>query len=179
MTIPEAKQMIRTAPLGAAPQTWLDLGCGSGVFTQALAELLPPGSEVIGVDQRPQRLPSGTDSGVRISFEQLNMENIGQLPSPIDGVLMANALHYVREQTAYLRQLEALMPRDPRFLFIEYDTNSGNPWIPYPIPWLSLPSLFPDTALIEQIGQRASVYNRSNLYAASVVYQSGHQERVS
>lgn len=51
MTIYEAKHMFEPATFNLLPQTWLGLGCGSGIFTSASAELLPIGSRVIGIDQ--------------------------------------------------------------------------------------------------------------------------------
>lgn len=32
-------------------QIWADLGCGDGVFTKLLAEILPSKSEIIAIDQ--------------------------------------------------------------------------------------------------------------------------------
>ena len=70
MNTVEAKNMLQAASFGPSPKLWLDLGCGSGVFTLALAELLPSGSQVIGIDKSFQYLPKSSANGVRISFVQ-------------------------------------------------------------------------------------------------------------
>ena len=56
MEIIEAKNISATARFATAPQTWLDLGCGSGIFTLALAELLPFGSTIVCVDKEEQNV---------------------------------------------------------------------------------------------------------------------------
>ncbi|HEV2480631.1 MAG TPA: class I SAM-dependent methyltransferase [Puia sp.] len=49
-----------------APTRWADLGCGSGTFTLALADLLAPGSSIEAVDLRPSIAPQTTPRGVSI-----------------------------------------------------------------------------------------------------------------
>jgi trans-aconitate methyltransferase len=49
--ISEATALIRTPVIEwVRPQSWCDLGCGSGTFTTALAQLLAPGSRIHAVD---------------------------------------------------------------------------------------------------------------------------------
>jgi methylase of polypeptide subunit release factors len=51
MKISEATALIRTPVIERAqPQSWCDLGCGSGTFTTALAQLLASGSTIYAVD---------------------------------------------------------------------------------------------------------------------------------
>jgi predicted RNA methylase len=51
MKISEATALIRTPLIEwVRPQDWCDLGCGTGTFTTALAELLAPGSTIHAVD---------------------------------------------------------------------------------------------------------------------------------
>ena len=56
------------------------------------------------------------------------------LPKDLDGVLMANALHYVDgPETIPLRILEVLVPGG-LFLVVEYDIDAPVPhWVPHPI----------------------------------------------
>jgi ribosomal protein L11 methylase PrmA len=54
MKITEATALIRTPLIEwARPQSWCDLGSGSGTFTMALAQLLAPGSTIYAVDLDP------------------------------------------------------------------------------------------------------------------------------
>ena len=45
---------------------------------------------------------------------------------------MANALHYVPNQDAFLEALVAVM-EEPRLLLIEYHTATANRWVPFPV----------------------------------------------
>jgi len=117
------------------------LGCGAGVFTLALAELLPSSNLVIGVDRNYQNLPKQSTNGVSISFLQADFSD-NLLMENVDGILLANALHYISEQEKLIHHLAKLKKNQPNFLFIEYDTNSSNRWVPYPVSWLRLQSLF-------------------------------------
>jgi ubiquinone/menaquinone biosynthesis C-methylase UbiE len=55
--ISEAIALIHTPLIEwARPQSWCDLGCGSGTFTTALAQLLAPGSMIHAVDLDPRVL---------------------------------------------------------------------------------------------------------------------------
>jgi SAM-dependent methyltransferase len=52
----------------------------------------------------------------------------------LDGMLLANSLHYVSDPDKVLsRVISWLRPRG-RVLLVEYDRREANPWVPYPIP---------------------------------------------
>jgi len=116
------------------PQRWADLGAGSGTFTLALQKVLHQDSEIIAVDKQAQRLPV---QFIRADFVK------DELPlSNLDGILMANALHYVQDKQALIRKLENHFRAEGRFLIVEYDTRRSNPWVPYPIRFDELQALF-------------------------------------
>lgn len=150
---------------------WADLGCGEGTFTLALATLLPDRSVIHAMDQDGsalRRIPP-TYSGASIVTHQ---GDFTRLPLPfghLDGLLMANSLHYVADQQAFLRDIDSVQSCR-RFVVVEYDTQQANPWVPYPIGQSALARLFRSAGYerIEVIGQRRSVYNRAPLYAALI-----------
>jgi trans-aconitate methyltransferase len=117
-------------------QHWADLGCGSGTFTIALAELLPPGSEIYAIDVKRQALPK-THNGVTIHFEQLNFERELLPYSGLNGILMANSLHYIKDKSRLIQRLAA-----PRFIVVEYENRMANPWVPYPVNSTALNDIF-------------------------------------
>lgn len=167
MEIIEAKNMIATARFATAPQTWLDLGCGSGIFTLALAELLPFGSTIVGVDKEKQNLPKQSLNGNKIDFFRSDMLEI-QFDKKIDGILIANALHYVENQTEFIEHFRELMPEKVNIVLVEYDTEIANQWVPFPVQFGKLPQLFTNEKRIEKLGQRQSIYNSSIMYAAQI-----------
>jgi methylase of polypeptide subunit release factors len=77
--------------------TWADLGCGDGTFTLALASLLAAGSTIHAMDRDASALQNipPEHHGVRI---QTHYGDFTRQPWPfarLDGILMANSLHYV------------------------------------------------------------------------------------
>ncbi|AQX05402.1 methyltransferase type 11 [Elizabethkingia meningoseptica] len=171
LELSEAKNMIISAVSGHKPvQRWADLGCGSGLFTTALAELLPNGSTVYAIDRSFQTItPPG--NAVTIDFIQHNFENT--LPPDIenlDGMMMANSLHYISDKEKLIRKLIPLLKPDGQFMIIEYETKNVNPWVPYPVTFNELKQLFSDFGFqkIEKISERPSVYGNGMMYAASI-----------
>lgn len=126
--------------------TWADLGSGSGAFTLALADLLGPGATIYSVDRDrtalahqaralDARFPDVTVHHVAADFTQPL-----QLPA-LDGVVMANSLHFVPEKPPVLEQVKGYLRDGGRFVLVEYGADNGNPWVPFPISfetWRSL-----------------------------------------
>lgn len=154
------------------PVLWADLGCGTGLFTLALAHLLPAGSTVYAVDKNPSALRHLSPSKAGISVQKVEADFTGEnlrLP-PLDGILMANALHFVHEKTVFLAKAKSWLKAGGCFLVVEYDTETPNPWVPYPISYHSLINLFESLGYraIEKLAERPSVYHRALIYAALI-----------
>ena len=171
MTPEDALALIRDASVGDARATWADLGCGDGTFTLALATLLPAGSTIHAVDRDAVALRQIPREHAGTTIVTHNAD-FARPPWPfedLDGILLANSLHYVRDQKPFLGQCEASM-KSPRFLIVEYDTDQANRWVPYPISRRKLEDLFTGhgQASIRWLGTRPSLYRRASLYAAMV-----------
>ncbi len=166
MEITDAQKMIQLAfNKMSEPQEWTDLGCGRGTFTYALANLLPDRSKIHAIDSKPQKLKNTTN--VEIQFIQADFQN-DELDLPkLDGILMANSIHYVGEKSLLLDKLIGLLKEDGQFVIVEYDTSNANTWVPYPINFISLLELFKTKGFkAEKIGERRSIYGRANIYAS-------------
>jgi len=169
--ISPAASVLSTGPSPTADATgpalrWADLGCGSGLFTTALARLLPPGSTVYGVDTHPTVRQQTTPVAIKPLTADFVKDPL-DLP-PLDGILMANSLHYVKDKLILIQKLKTYMHPASPFLIVEYDTDKPVPvWVPYPISYDSLTRFFKDHK-IEKLGERPSAYGRANMYAALV-----------
>lgn len=128
---------------GGVPQrggTWADLGCGSGAFTLALAELLGPKAVIYAVDLDNRAL-----SSLRQRFERLfparDIRPIAAdfarplgLPA-LDGVVMANSLHFHQEKEPIVRSVHQMLRENGRLILVEYNVDRGNRWVPFPISY--------------------------------------------
>lgn len=172
MQLADAIALIDTARIPQnVPQTWADLGCGTGLFTQALASFLPDRSVIYAIDRQSQsRITSPIGHSVRIDFIRADFETeIPRLPK-LDGLLMANALHYVADKKRFLERIEPLLSDQALVLIVEYETTQSNPWVPYPITYRQLGELFSGIGFsaIQKLGERPSAYRQGNMYAALV-----------
>ncbi|MGI8856502.1 MAG: methyltransferase domain-containing protein, partial [Thermomicrobiales bacterium] len=84
---------------------WADIGSGGGAFTLALADLLGDGATIHSVDRdvralrEQERALHAAFPSVSVVLHAGDFTRPLDLP-PLDGIVMANALHFVRDQTA-------------------------------------------------------------------------------
>lgn len=151
------------------PQHWADLGCGTGLFTEALADLLPAQSVITAIDVNQQYLPPTMGNSVSVQFQKADFVADDLIENSFDGILMANALHFVRDKRNLIQKLEQQFNSGAQFLVVEYDHSQANQWEPYPIPFTALKELFAGLGYtrIEKTGERQSVYG-GNMYAARI-----------
>jgi ubiquinone/menaquinone biosynthesis C-methylase UbiE len=170
MKISQATALIRTPLIeGMRPQEWCDLGCGNGTFTTALAELLAAGSTIYAVDLDQKALDEIPDQHDGVSIRKIlgDLQSSGlRLPS-VDGTLMANSLHFIREQQLLLKRLLTLTDR---FLIVEYERSRPNPWGPYPVGFAKLCELFNEVG-VERVEKLATSRSRFGgvMYSAAAV----------
>jgi ubiquinone/menaquinone biosynthesis C-methylase UbiE len=169
MTTTEAASLIKPGiDANDKPSAWADLGCGSGTFTKALATCLGVGSKIYAIDKEHQTIKVNDD--IAIQFFKLDFVE-DELPlSDLDGILMANSLHYVKEKTKFLDKIKQMLKPYGQMVIVEYDTKIANQWVPYPMHYLSLVETFSKAGFthIKKIGERNSVYNGQKMYACSV-----------
>jgi len=165
------------------PTTWADLGCGDGTFTLALADLLSSGSTIHAMDRDASAIRSipSAHKHVRIVTHRGDFTSETWPFRDLDGILMANSLHYVRDQAAFIRGCAQHLKPWHRFLIVEYDTTAANPWVPYPVSQIRLRDLFERAGYssIRVLRSRPSVFRRAPLYAAAIEGACGSPERLN
>ena len=144
--------------------TWADLGSGTGAFTLALADLLGPTGVIHSVDRDAAALRTQADA-VRRRFPATTLnQHVGDFTRPLDlppldGVVMANSLHFVRDKAPVLELVRGLLRPGGHLVLVEYDADRGNPWVPFPISsrtWVGLATAagFEDTHELARVPSR-------------------------
>jgi ubiquinone/menaquinone biosynthesis C-methylase UbiE len=143
--------LIRTA-IEARPGIWADLGSGTGAFTLALADVLGDRGSIVSLDrdagalaQQSGRMMAAFPEA-EVHYLQADFRRALDLPE-LDGILMANSLHFIGDKTPLLRRLLRHVRPGGSFLLVEYDADRGNPWVPHPISFASWQRLAPDVGL--------------------------------
>jgi len=106
----------------------------------ALASLLGQDGRIIALDRDASALAQlrsvVRESGLekRVILQRADFLQPLDMP-PLDGVLLANALHFVptRDQRRVLSHLVALLRPHGRLLIVDYDGRAANQWVPFPV----------------------------------------------
>jgi SAM-dependent methyltransferase len=171
MKVEDAIALIGSAvtPRGG---TWADLGAGTGTFTRALARLLGDDGTVYAVERDARALDAlraiASRDGARVVAVPGDFTAPLELP-PLDGALIANALHFVRDGAAALAHAAAWVRPGGRIVVVEYEGRPPSRWVPYPVSLALLRALATSARLGEPelIGTRHSAYG-GEMYAASI-----------
>lgn len=121
---------------------WAELGSGTGAFTLALAELLGPAAQIYSVDKKKNALRR-QEREVRERFPGSSLQTITgdytrplDLP-PLDGLVMANALHFQRHKDGVLQLIYNYLRPGGLLILVEYNVDRGNFWVPHPLSYPS------------------------------------------
>jgi ubiquinone/menaquinone biosynthesis C-methylase UbiE len=134
--------------------TWADLGAGTGAFTLALADLIGPHGIIHAIDR---------DRGALAELRSAYVSAVPQAElrahaadftrrldlADLDGVVMANSLHFVEDKTAVLRLVRGYLKPGGRLLVVEYDSDRGNAWVPHPFTFETWRVLASDAGFVE------------------------------
>lgn len=173
MELHEAIALISTPEIiSNKPLVCADLGCGSGLFTHALATMLHGGSTIYAVDKTVSLKSTISPGNVTITAVEADFEK-EELPfNNLDGIIMANALHYVKDKSTFIDRLKKLMTPEAFFLVVEYDTDKPvGRWVPYPVSYAQLQMLFQKEGCqhIHKLHTRPSLYGNGNLYSSLIL----------
>lgn len=155
---------------------WADLGAGNGAFTLALAQLIGPGGVIYAIDRdqrslsQLQQAASARFPAVRLHTRATDFTQPLDLP-PLDGLIMANSLHFVRNKLPLLNRLKQHLRPTGRLLLVEYNTDHGNLWVPHPLSYRTWATLAAEAGFKKtyQLATKPSRFLREIYSAASLV----------
>lgn len=131
--------LIKSAFLDGNPTTsFADFGAGSGAFTLALREVIGPSATIYAIDKDKSALRE-LESAFVARFNSTSNLNIIQAdfskslnPPPLDGILMANSLHFFKDKIKILKHIKTFLKPNGKLIMVEYNVDKGNMWVPYP-----------------------------------------------
>jgi ubiquinone/menaquinone biosynthesis C-methylase UbiE len=160
---------------------WAELGAGEGNFTLALADLLGPAAHITAVDRDAGALKTLAEQmrkrfpDVQLRTESADFTRPLDL-SGLDGIVMANSLHFVRDKGPVLQLVRNMLRPGGELVVVEYGSDRGNPWVPHPFSYerwekMAAQAGFDRTRLLRTIPSRhlGSMYS-----AVSYVPSSGN-----
>lgn len=119
--------------------TYADFGAGGGAFTLALRELIGLDATIYAVDKDHaslNELKSNHRARFNTTSNLILLKDDFTLSldiSPLDGIVMANSLHFHKDKEKMLRHVRGFLKPNGALLIIEYNVDVGNMWVPYPI----------------------------------------------
>ncbi len=142
-------------PANLAQGIYADFGAGNGAFTLALREIVGLDSTIHAVDKDKPALHE-LEKAHRARFH--STERLILLPNDfshplslprLDGIVMANSLHFFKDKTKILRHVREFLKPNGALLTIEYNVDSGNLWVPYPLTFETYRALAPHAGFSE------------------------------
>ena len=127
---------------GISGTTWADFGAGTGAFTLALADCLGTEGTIYAVDQDRRALEEQKRTMQRqfptTAVHYITADFTRKLDLPLlDGIVMANSLHFQREKNAVVQLARDYLKPDGHLMLVEYNVDKGNMWVPYPLSYTS------------------------------------------
>lgn len=170
-------RLIRDGIPARAGQVWADFGSGRGAFTLALRDAAGPDATIWSVDRDAGALRSQVAAmadcfpGTDLRTVTADFTRPLALP-PLDGIVAANAIHFVEDQAALLRAWRGYLAPEGRLVVVEYELDRPLPWVPHPVGFRRLAALaeaagFAPPGRLHVHGSRRG----ADIYAALLVLQ--------
>ena len=134
---------------------WADMGSGSGAFTLALVDLLGSTGQVHSIDKdraalrQQKKAMNARFPETAVTYHVADYTKQLALPS-LDGIVIANSLHFHHGQKRerVIDLIRSYLRDGGRLILVEYDTDQGNRWVPYPISFLTWQRLTAEAGLM-------------------------------
>lgn len=151
---------------------WADFGSGTGAFTLALRDIVGAEAEIFSIDKDrnalqeqgrefTRRFGATRGENPHLHFIQSDLMRLKaqQDVPPLDGIIMANVLHYFPDasraphlltklrdvpiKVQVLTHLRTFLKPNGGLILIEYNVDVGNMWVPYPLSYSTYQQLAP------------------------------------
>jgi ubiquinone/menaquinone biosynthesis C-methylase UbiE len=143
---------------------WADLGAGTGAFTLALADLIGPHGLIHAIDNDRAVLAELRSAFVsstphaEVRTRHADFTRVLDL-SELDGIVMANSLHFVEDKPGVLAQVRGYLKPGGRLIVVEYESDRGNDWVPFPMRFATWSRIatdagFSDTRKLKSVPSR-------------------------
>ena len=102
----------------------LDVGCGPGFFSIAMAQMVGKSGRVIAADlqegmlRKLRKKIEGTDLAQRITLHKCQEDNLG-LSEQVDFVLAFYMIHELPDQAHFFREIASVLKPDGQILIVE------------------------------------------------------------
>jgi ubiquinone/menaquinone biosynthesis C-methylase UbiE len=115
----------------------IDVGCGAGATSLALARTVGPGGQVVGVDVARQLLAvarrRGEDEGLKqLSFSEADASSAA-LPSGLDLIFSRFGVMFFAEPIPAFAHMRKAMKNTGRLAFVCWRSAKENPWASVPV----------------------------------------------
>jgi ubiquinone/menaquinone biosynthesis C-methylase UbiE len=119
--------------------TWIDCGCGYGIYSEAL--MLLGANPVVAIDSRFSLLTSIDSPILAVNSDccDLPVRNCF-----VSGVLYVNVLHYYRNVHSFLEEAYRVLNCHGHILIIEYRQLAPTSWNPHPLSMNEAESVLED-----------------------------------
>jgi len=148
-----------------ADAIWADFGSGRGAFTLAMADCMSGVGTIHAID-RDRRALMGLQTALSAQYAQIDAHYHAhdfvhpiELP-PLDGIVMANSLHFIKDKSPVLQLIHQYLKPEGKLVMVEYDTDKGNRYVPYPMSYTTWANMAKDAgfAHTQRIGSRSSSF---------------------
>ncbi len=114
----------------------LDLGCGPGLWTQLLADVVGPSGRIVGVDfdsyllAHAGKINKDSHPDHDITFHQMDFHDVASLDESFDVVFFSNCFCYVPEPAPLIDRMARIVRSGGRIIGRNWD---GEPFLLYPM----------------------------------------------
>jgi hypothetical protein len=110
----------------------------------------------------------GDFNGVHVSIVEKDFVSEPLELNDMDGFLLANSLHYVKDKTKLFLTLRSSLKPAGGLLVVEYERVTSNPWVPFPIDFEKLKALASAAGFekITRLAEIPSVFDQVKMYSA-------------